>query len=78
MVFLANCYRYVFEAQESLGEFIIASGHAPITFDSCEEVFGPMPVDRAEDGTVIVRLLRPGMQVFIPLVAALCLRVELS
>jgi hypothetical protein len=34
------------EAQESLGEFIIASGHAPITFDSCEEVFCPMPIDR--------------------------------
>jgi hypothetical protein len=34
--------------QESFRELVIASGHAPITFDSCEEVFYPMttPIDR--------------------------------
>jgi len=31
-----------------------------------------------ENGTVVVRLLRPGMQVFIPFLVAACLSVELS
>ena len=35
--------------QESFRELVIASGHAPITLDSCEEVFYPMttPIDRS-------------------------------
>ena len=66
--------------QESFGELVKASGDAPIALDSFEEVFYPVTtsVGLAENGTVVVRLLRPGMQVFIRLVAAVCLRVELS
>ena len=30
------------EAQESFGEFVIASGDSPVTFDFLEEVFHPM------------------------------------
>ena len=68
------------KTQESLCQLIVASGDAPITLDSFEEVFYPVTtsVEPWGNGTVVVRLLRPGMQVFIRLVAAVCLRVELS
>jgi hypothetical protein len=49
--------------EESFCELVIASGDPPIALDPFEEV---------------VRLLRAGMHVFIPFVAAVCLRLELS
>ena len=66
--------------EESFCELVIASGDAPIALDSFEEVFYTVTtsVEPWGNGTVVVRLLRAGMQVFIPFVAAVCLRVELS
>ena len=50
--------------QESFCELVIASGHAPIALDSFESFLPDDDAGRplAENGTVIVRLLRPGMQ----------------
>ena len=68
------------KAQESFAEFVISSSDSPATLDSLKEVFHPMttPVELSENGTAVVRLERPGMQVLSPLAAALCLRMELS
>jgi len=71
------------KAQESFCELVVPSGNAPMALDPFEEVFYPVttPVDRCGEWhsrSAVVRLVRAGMQVFIPLVAAVCLRVELS
>ena len=73
-------YSQADKTQESFCKLVIPSGDASIALDFFEEVFYPVttPVDPWGKCQVVVRLLRAGMQVFIPLVAAVCLRVELS
>jgi hypothetical protein len=67
------------EAQESFCELVVASGDAPIALDSLEEVFYPMttPVDRCGEGDSHRAVTATRNAGVIPLVAAVCLRVEL-
>ena len=68
------------KAQECFAEFVIPSSNSPVAFDFLEEVFYPMTtaMSFAENGSAVVRFVRPGMQVLTPLALAVCLRVELS
>ena len=46
------------KAQECFGEFVIPSSDSPVALDALGRSFLP-----DDDGTVVVRFVRPGMQV---------------
>ena len=68
------------KTQDSFCELVIPSGAAPMALDPFEDVFYPLatPVDRGGEWHCRSAVSASRNAGFIPLVAAVCLRVALS